>query len=74
MNLEAVTPGVHALIFPVQNVDALAEKMIYAMEHPEEMAAMGKKAREEAIKRFDIEKIAKQYEEVLWEVYDRAQK
>lgn len=68
MNLEAVTPGVHALTFPVQNAEALAEKMIYAIEHPDEMAAMGKKAREEAIRRFDIEKIAKEYEEVLREV------
>lgn len=69
MNLEAVQDKETALVFPVRNVDALADKMIYAIEHPEEMAEMGRRAREVAIERFDIEKIAKQYEAVLWKVY-----
>lgn len=71
MNLEAVQDKETALVFPVKNVDALADKMVYAIEHPEEMAEMGKRAREEAIKRFDINLIARQYEEVLWNVYHR---
>lgn len=64
MNLEAVSPE-NALIFEVQNVSQLADQMIFAIEHPEEKIDLGKKGREEAIARFDIEKIAKEYEGVL---------
>ncbi|WP_139325489.1 glycosyltransferase [Belliella pelovolcani] len=71
MNLEAVQDKKTALVFPVRNVDALADQMIYAIEHPEEMAEMGRRAREIAINRFDINLIAQQYEEVLWNVYHR---
>ncbi|MFC4873591.1 glycosyltransferase family 4 protein [Negadavirga shengliensis] len=71
MNLEAVTQGKNALVFPVKNVEALARQMIYAIEHPEEMARMGQNAQEEAVRRFDIRKIARKYEEVLKDVYHK---
>lgn len=71
MNLEAITPGVNALSFKVKDVEDLASKMIYAMEHRKEMALMGQKAREEAITRFDINKIAAQYEETLHRIYSQ---
>jgi len=64
MNLEAVGPN-NALIFEVQNRDHLANQMIFAIENPELMADLGQKAREEAKTRFNIEKIAKDYEVVL---------
>jgi glycosyltransferase involved in cell wall biosynthesis len=53
------------LIFEVQNIAKLANQMLFAIEHPDLMADLGAKAREEAVARFDIEKIAKQYEELL---------
>jgi glycosyltransferase involved in cell wall biosynthesis len=69
MNLEAVTDQQDALVFPVRNVDALERKMRFAIENPIQMAELGKNARQEAIERFDINVIAKQYEAVLTEAY-----
>ncbi|MDR7127727.1 glycosyltransferase involved in cell wall biosynthesis [Algoriphagus sp. 4150] len=74
MNLEAVKDQESALVFPVKNIQSLAEKMIHAIEHPEEMAKLGAKAREVAMERFDIEKIAKEYEAVLHKVYQKHKK
>lgn len=65
MNLEAVKDQESALVFPVGNRKALKEKMIYAIENPDRMEELGQVARLEAIQRFDIEKIAKKYEETL---------
>ncbi len=65
MNLEAVTADKNALIFPVKDVDALTQNMLYAIENPDRMSELGKAARLEAIERFDIEKIAREYEGVL---------
>ncbi|GGF46918.1 glycosyltransferase [Echinicola rosea] len=65
MNLEAITPDKNALTFPVKDAEMLAKQMTYAINNPQKMAEMGQNAREEAIERFDIEKIAKAYERVL---------
>lgn len=65
MNLEAVTENENALIFPFKDVKGLTKKMIFAIENPDLMAKIGNAARLQAIERFDIEKIAKDYEEVL---------
>ncbi|NVJ47561.1 MAG: glycosyltransferase family 4 protein [Cytophagia bacterium] len=65
MNLEAVTDKKSALVFPVKNVHALVGKMLYAIENPDLMVELGNEARSQAIQRFDIEKIAKQYEQTL---------
>jgi len=64
MNLEAVNSE-NALIFEVQNTRQLADQMIFAIENPDQMADLGARAREVAIARFDVEKIAKEYEELL---------
>ncbi|MFC3880924.1 glycosyltransferase family 4 protein [Algoriphagus namhaensis] len=69
MNLEAVNPEENALTFPVRDVKALIQKMEYAITHQNEMAELGKNARREACRRFDIQVIAKQYEAVLREAY-----
>lgn len=73
MNLEAVSIE-NSLIFEAQNSEQLAEQMIFAIENPVQMAELGKKAREEAIARFDIEKIAVQYEETLYKIYRKLKK
>lgn len=65
MNLEAVTLGKNALTFPVKDRAALRQQMRHAIEHPALMNELGSAARLEAIERFDIEKIAKEYEGVL---------
>jgi glycosyltransferase involved in cell wall biosynthesis len=69
MNLEAVSHEVNALVFPVKNTEALTQCMLRAIAEPELMLQLGQKAREEAINRFDIEQIARQYEAVLQQVY-----
>ncbi|WP_026957163.1 glycosyltransferase family 4 protein [Algoriphagus vanfongensis] len=68
MNLEAVSDHVSALTFPVGNSKTLADKMKWAIEHPEQMLTLGRQAKKDAEERFDIEKIAIQYEQVLWKV------
>lgn len=65
MNLEAVTADKNALTFTVKDIAALSQQMRYAIEHPALMNELGSAARLEAIERFDIEKIAKEYEGVL---------
>ncbi|GAB3666884.1 glycosyltransferase [Echinicola sediminis] len=68
MNLEAVTSNSNALTFPVKDVKELANRMKYAISNVEEMAQFGINARKEAIERFDIKKIAQEYEAVLRKV------
>ncbi|MDO9553115.1 glycosyltransferase [Rhodonellum sp.] len=65
MNLEAITPEKNALTFPAKDVAALVQQLHHAIQHPTRMAELGAAARQEAIERFDIEKIAKEYEGVL---------
>lgn len=65
MNLEAVTDKKSALVFPVQNIGFLKGSMLWAIENPDQMKAIGNAARLSAIDRFDIEKIAVQYEQTL---------
>ncbi|MFD2036368.1 glycosyltransferase [Belliella marina] len=65
MNLEAVKADQHTLVYPVKDVEALAAKMIQAIAEPDKMKRLGRTAREEAIQRFEISKIAYEYEKVL---------
>lgn len=71
MNLEAVEKDKTALIFQTNHSDELAQKMLWAIQNPTQMIEMGKKARESAIRRFDIEKITKEYEQVLLSILDK---
>ena len=50
--LNLVTEGETGLLFEPGNADDLAKKMLWAMAHPEEMAAMGERARALALARF----------------------
>jgi glycosyltransferase involved in cell wall biosynthesis len=65
MNLEAITDQVNGLTFPVGKPEKLAEQMRFAIEHPKKLDEFGAAARKEAKERFDIEKIATEYEEIL---------
>lgn len=68
MNLEAITTGIHALTFPVRDIQALASQMNYAIAHPAKMEVLGLAAKKEAVERFDIDRIAKEFEAVLRKV------
>lgn len=54
---DAVINNKTGYIVPSKNVDALVEKMIYALEHVEEMIKMGKNARELVVSNFDCRMI-----------------
>ncbi|MDP3200392.1 MAG: glycosyltransferase [Algoriphagus sp.] len=69
MNLEAIQDQESAFVFPVADPRALADQMLFAIQNPEKMFELGRKAREVAIQNFDIEVIAKQYERRLIEIF-----
>ena len=71
MNLEAVEDQKSALIFPVGDIEHLEEKMRHAIEHPTWMESLGQEARKIAVQKFDIELIAKQYENTLKEIFQK---
>lgn len=68
MNLEAVEDQKTALIFPAKDADSLAKKMIWAIENTGTMQVFGIQARKVAEEKFDIVKIANEYERVLFEI------
>ncbi|RYD56672.1 MAG: glycosyltransferase family 1 protein [Sphingobacteriales bacterium] len=61
---ESVNDGRSALLFKVKDVENLAEKMIWAIEHPGEMAQLSVNAYAEAKEKFDIINIVRKHEEV----------
>jgi len=54
---ETVLDGVNGFIIPPWNVEVLAEKMLYFIEHPDEIKRMGKESYRIAVDRFDVHKI-----------------
>ena len=69
MKLEAVTDQKTALVFPVQDINDLAKQMLWAIENHDAMKALGRNAKEVAEDRFDIENVAKEYEERLLNIH-----
>lgn len=54
---DTVVDGYNGFIVPQKNYEAMAEKCIYLIEHPEEAARMGENSRRFAEERFDQKKI-----------------
>lgn len=54
---ETVVPGKNGFLVPVRDADALAERMIWFIEHRDQWKAMGKRSRKMAEERFDVRKI-----------------
>lgn len=65
MNLEAVTEGKTALVHRVKDVEHLAGCMIEMIDDYGKMIEMGATARREALERFELRRIAGEYEGVL---------
>ena len=61
---EGMAAGQSGFLVPERNVDALAERLSYLIEHPEIWPAMGRKGRELAAERFDISKLNRQLVEL----------
>ncbi|MEO8414728.1 MAG: glycosyltransferase [Ginsengibacter sp.] len=70
MNREAVSSET-ALIYKVKNVNELADRIDKMITTYPAMIEMGKRARQEAIKRFDIKLIAHEYESFLEAVVNK---
>lgn len=54
---ETVVEGVNGFIVPPFDAQALAEKMLYLIEHPEEIQRMGDEGRLIALEQYDVHKI-----------------
>lgn len=54
---ETVTDGKNGFLVPPFNSDALAEKMLYLIEHPEEIQRMGDESYHIAKEQYDVHKI-----------------
>lgn len=65
---ETIIDGETGLLVPVGNPEALAQGMIWMLQHPTEAKQMGERARQTALDRFDIEQISAQYEEIYSKV------
>ena len=76
MNLEALKPNLHGLVFPVRDTASLTRCMITAIDDQKALMEMGQEARQEALRRFDLSVIASQYEQVLmhWSGKTKAKK
>jgi glycosyltransferase involved in cell wall biosynthesis len=69
-NRESVEHNQTALLVPVQDTEGLAEAMLKMLDRPEDAARFGTRAREEALRRFDIRRIAEQHEELYRRVIE----
>lgn len=54
---ETVVEGVNGFLVPKWNPEALAEKMIYFIEHPEKISLMGNESYKIATEKFDADKV-----------------
>ncbi|MCO8074285.1 glycosyltransferase family 4 protein [Acinetobacter lwoffii] len=62
---ETVIDSVNGFLVPKWNPQALAEKMIYFIEHPEQVRMMGDQSHKIAIEKFDAEKVNQRLLEIL---------
>ena len=62
---ETVVNGVNGFLVPKWNPEALAEKMIYFIEHPEQVKKMGDESYKMAIDKFDAEKVNQRLMNIL---------
>lgn len=54
---ETVKDGVNGFFVPVKNSDAIAEKMIWFIEHPEAIQEMGQQSYQYVLEKFDVNKV-----------------
>ncbi|WP_180090471.1 glycosyltransferase family 4 protein [Acinetobacter sp. YH12110] len=62
---ETVVDGENGFLVPKWNPEALAEKMIYFIEHPEQICIMGNESHKIAIEKFDAEKVNQKLLKIL---------
>lgn len=62
---ETVVDGENGFLVPKWNPEALAERMIYFIEHPEQIRIMGNESHKIAIEKFDAEKVNQKLLKIL---------
>ncbi|WP_156188684.1 glycosyltransferase family 4 protein [Acinetobacter indicus] len=62
---DTVIDGVNGFLVPKWDPQALAEKMIYFIEHPEQVRMMGDQSHKIAIEKFDAEKVNQRLLQIL---------
>ncbi|MCX5908445.1 MAG: glycosyltransferase, partial [Deltaproteobacteria bacterium] len=67
-NLEAVDDGETGFIFPMNHVAALADKLLTFIGNKELRGKMGEQARRAAVTKFDMRRLAHQYEALYAEL------
>jgi glycosyltransferase involved in cell wall biosynthesis len=68
---EVVENGVTGLVVPRGDVDALSEAIALLLNDPERRRRMGRAGRERALRLFDWDRTAQQFEEIYREVGQR---
>ena len=54
---ETVKDGVNGFLVPIKDAKAVADKMLWFVEHPEQIAEMGKQSKQYAEVKFDVRKV-----------------
>ena len=54
---ETVKDGVNGFLVPIKDAQAVADKMLWFIEHPDRVAEMGKKSIAYAEEKFDVKKV-----------------
>lgn len=62
---ETVVDGVNGFLVPKWNPEVLAGKMMYFIEHPEQVTIMGNESYKIAVEKFDAEKVNQKLFEIL---------
>ena len=66
---EQILGGETGIIVPPRNPKAMAEAVIYLLEHPEERIRMGKKARERVKEMFSVERCVEEHRKLYENIY-----
>ena len=67
---DLVEDGVNGFLVPLSDINGLAKKILYLMEHPEIAKEMGKKGREIIEKEFSLNTILPQMEKLYREMLE----
>ena len=54
---ETVKDGVNGFLVPIKDAQAVADKMLWYIEHPERIAEMGEQSLAYAAEKFDVKKV-----------------
>ena len=64
-----IKDGQTGLLFQTGNLDALTEKIAWALQHPAEMNQMGRAAREDILETYQIEKTLNAFVKMIDGIY-----